>query len=252
MPTKPPVKAGATPASSSTDRLLKYALAIVCIALIGATYNAIETTKWFNARPEIRETELKSTRASDNVFRIFTDNGGGTGYLIQDWRFGIVLMTNKHICDSRPEQGLFLLDQDGVQYLSTVRRIAALTDLCLLETPHELLTKYGGLSLAQDAYRPNKNESLYVFGHPGLRKLTASHGPFVNESWIPGIYEGHIEAKTMKVGRADIVIYPGSSGSPVLNDRGEVIGTIFAFEGRNHIALYVPLREMVEFLSGGM
>lgn len=251
MPTKP-AKAGATPARSSTDKFLRYALALVSFALVGASWNAYNQFKWFNSKQEVVEQELKQTRAVENVFRIFAGRGGGTGYLIQDWRFGIVVMTNRHICDIRPDEGIFVLDQDGIQYLSKVRRIAKLTDLCLLEPPQELLAKFKGLSLAPDAYKPQSYESLFVYGHPGLRKLTSSSGPFINESWIPKISQDHIDADTMRVGRTDIVIYPGSSGSPVLNAKGEVIGTIFAFEGRNHIALYVPLREMIEFLSGGM
>lgn len=251
MPTKPAKGAATAPRSpfSVSDTFLKYALAATCLLLIGASAN---TYRYFNARSEIREQELKRSHAAANVFRIYAGRGGGTGYLIQDWRFGIVVLTNRHICDIRPEEGIFVLDQDGIQYLSKVRRIAKLTDLCLLEPPQELLAKFKGLTLAPDAFKPSSYETLFVYGHPGLRKLTSSSGPFVNESWIPKITEDHIDADTMRVGRADIVIYPGSSGSPVLNAKGEVIGTIFAYEGPSRIALYVPLREMIEFLSGGM
>jgi hypothetical protein len=247
MPTKP--AKGAATAPRSPKRFTVYGLIVVALLLMGSAYNV---NKYFNALPEVRESVMKQSHAATNVFRIYADGSGGTGYLIQDWRFGIVVMTNRHICDIGPEAGIFVLDQDGIQYLSKVRRIAKLTDLCLLEPPQELLAKYGGLSLAPDAYRPESYETLFVYGHPGLRKLTSSSGPFVNESWIPRIGQDHIDAETMKVGRADIVIYPGSSGSPVLNSKGEVVGTVFAYEGRNHIALYVPLREMIEFLSGGM
>lgn len=244
------VNGGAMPPAPSDNKWLKRALFVICILLIGATYNVQQ--KYFNALPEVREQVFKGKYAKENVFRIYSEmGGGGTGFLVQDWRFGIVVLTNRHICDIE-KAGIFVLDQDGIRYLTTVRRIAKLTDLCLLEPPQELLAKYGGLSLADDAFKPVKNEALYVYGHPGLRKLTSSSGPFVNESWIPRITEDHIDAATMRVGRADIVIYPGSSGSPVLNSEGKVVGTIFAFEGKNHIALYVPLREMVEFLSGGM
>jgi S1-C subfamily serine protease len=244
MPTKPAKGAATAPRSSTV-----YGLALVALLLMGSAWNF---SRYFNAPDEVREQTLKRTHAAENVFRIYAGRGGGTGYLIQDWRFGIVVLTNRHICDINPSEGIFVLDQDGVQYLSKVRRIAKLTDLCLLEPPQELLAKFGGLSLAPDAYRPSKYEWLFVYGHPGLRKLTSSSGPFVNESWIPRITEDHIDADTMRVGRSDIVIYPGSPGSPVLNRDGQVVGTIFAYEGVNHIALYVPLREMIEFLSGGM
>ncbi len=243
---------GAKPvAPSRLDNVLKFILALICIALVGASFKV--QSSWFNAQPEVREQQLKQTHAKENVFRITTTyGGGGTGYMLSDPRFGIVIMTNKHICDMDPQDEIFVLDQDGIQYLSKVRRKAKQTDLCLIETPQELLAKYGGLTLAQDAFTPKAYEILYVYGHPGLRKLTSSSGPFINESWVPRFTPDHIEAPTLKVARADIVIYPGSSGSPVLNAQGEVVGTIFGYEGREHIALYVPLREMIEFLSGGM
>lgn len=252
MPTKTVKGRNAPSSSTRTDKLLKIALAIVCLALVGATWNTYEQFKWFNAQPEVREQELKQTHAKENVFRITTNRGGGTGYMVKDARFGIVIVTNKHICDMDPEDGIFVLDQDGAQYLSKIRRKARLTDLCLIETPQELLSKYEGLTLAPDGTTPEKYETLYVYGHPGLRKLTGSSGPFVNESWVPRFSDDHIDAPTLRIGRADIVIYPGSSGSPVLNDRGDVVGTVFGYEGANHIALYIPLREMIEFLSGGM
>ncbi len=253
MPTTPPNGAATAPSSSSkTDRYLRYALIAVCFMLIGATKHAFDEVKWFNAQSAIREQSLKQTHAKQNVFRITTDRGGGTGYLIKDPRFGIVILTNKHICDMDPADEIFVLDQDDAVYYSKIRRKARLTDLCLIETPQELLTKYEGLSLAPDGTKLEYAETLYVYGHPGLRKLTGSSGPFVNESWVPRFSDDHIEAPTLRIGRSDIVIYPGSSGSPVLNKDGQVVGTVFGYEGQNHIALFVPLREMIEFLSGGM
>ncbi len=243
--------AGATPASSSSrlDMLLKVALAVTCFLLIGATWN---TFRYFNAQQEIVEQRL-NVEAKANVFRItVAGRGGGTGFLIKDPRFGILIMTNKHICDMDPEDKIFVLDQDDVQYLSTVRRKAKQTDLCIIEPPQELLAKFGGLSLAPNGTKPEYGAPLFVYGHPGLRKLTSSSGPFINEAWVPRFSDDHIEAPTLKVARADIVIYPGSSGSPVLNEDGLVVGTIFGYEGRKHIALYVPLNEMIEFLSGGL
>ena len=230
------------------------ALVAICTLLIASTVN---TYKIYNQNPAVIEDDLKSTKAQDNVFRIFivTDGGGvggGTGYLIKTEAQGVVVLTNKHICDGDPSEGIFILDQDGQQYMAKVRRKAKLTDLCLLETPDTFLNKYAGLTLAPPDTKLVTGQLLYVYGHPGLRKLTGSNGPFVNETWAPLFEEEHLDAKQLKIGRADIVIYPGSSGSPVLNEEGLVVGTIFAYEGRTNIALFIPLREIVEFLAGGM
>jgi S1-C subfamily serine protease len=206
--------------------------------------------------PAVVERELKETHARYNVFRIkVPGRGGGTGFLISDRAYGTVLLTNKHICDmddGNPDQ-VFVLDQNNRAYFSTVRRKATLTDLCIIEPPQEFLAKYGGLTLAEDGTVPAENEVLFVYGHPNLRPLTASSGAFVNHSWIPADWMSPVlDVKNLWVGRADIVIQPGNSGSPVLNESGEVVGIVFAHEGPSFIALFIPLEDIRKFLDGGM
>lgn len=248
----------ATRPNSSASYLKVAALLAVLLLLVGFSYQTYQLAAHTTA---ITEQDLEQS-ARENVFRIMVITpfgiSGGTGYLAKTKANGVVLLTNKHICDINPEDGIFILDQESTQYLSKVRRKAAQTDLCLLEPPAQFLAKYQGLSLASESggIQLNEGEVVYVYGHPGLRPLTGTSGPFLNESWIPTIEGGDLAVDTLKIGRADVVIYPGSSGSPVLNEDGLVVGTIFAYEGSRpggkSMALFIPLDVMIEFLNGGM
>jgi len=253
-PQSTPIGAGATPASSSF--WLKVALAAVCFFLIGATYNAFKLVVRdnVNSHPSVKRDNMLSTHAKDNVFRIVVEGeGGGTGFLVTHPIYGTIVLTNRHICDIDPTPGaIYVLDQDEKVYRSTVRRRADLTDLCIIEPPLEFLAKYGGLSLADRNWVPAQSEFLFVYGHPHLRKLTPVSGTFVNYSWVYADFIPNLTTKTLKVGRSDISIYPGNSGSPVLNYDGQVVGVVFAWEGQRMIALFIPLSSIYEFLEGGM
>lgn len=222
---------------------------LVCLLLIGFTVN---TYRLYSHADVIKEQDLLPT-AEDNVFRIIAQSeygvGGGTAYAINTAEYGTLVITNEHICDMDPVDGVFLLDQDTKVWPTKVRRKGRLTDLCILEPPEDFVKKHKGLRLARTSTALVTGQILYVYGHPGLRKLTASSGAFVNETWIPTFGE-YLESKVILVDRADIAIFPGSSGSPVLNEDGLVVGTVFAYEGPSNIALIIPLRSMVDFLRG--
>lgn len=209
--------------------------------------------------PPIRLDVMKKIMAEQNVFRVVAQTpfgfGGGTGYLINSPRYGVVVLTNKHICDMNPEGDIFLMDQDtGARYYTKTKRKGVRTDLCELETPAEFLNKYAGLTLAPATRAYQAGEMLYVYGHPALRKLTASRGPFLNQSYVPltKTEESYLEGNRLNVGRADVAIYPGSSGSPILDKDGLVVGTIFAYETDSHIGVFIPIAEMYEFLEGNL
>jgi S1-C subfamily serine protease len=259
MATKPPAKP-ATPVQRRLFTSLKATYAklpswqTATIATLSAFLIAFNVA--FTTDPAVRERELKETHAKANVFRIrIAGRGGGTGFLINDKAYGTVVLTNKHICDMDQDVPgtMFILDQNNRMYFSTVRRKATLTDLCIIEPPQEFLAKYGGLTLAEKGTEAQENETLFVYGHPNLRPLTASSGAFVNYSWIPADWmQPTLMIPALFVGRADIVIQPGNSGSPVLNSDGEVVGIVFAHEGEKFIALFIPLENIRSFLEGGM
>jgi V8-like Glu-specific endopeptidase len=54
----------------------------------------------------------------------------------------------------------------------------------------------------------------------------------------------HIYAAT-----SSIQIYPGNSGSPVMNSSGDVVGIIFAGDNRTNYGSYVPVFKIREFLE---
>lgn len=229
--------------------LLVVSLLVVCFLLIGFTVNTYRLSSHADA---IKEQDLLPT-AEANVFRIITQSefgvGGGTAYAISTEEYGVLVITNEHICAMDPVDGIFILDQEAKVWPTKVRRKGHLTDLCIIEPPEDFVKNHKGLKLASTSTELFDGQTLFVYGHPGLRKLTSSSGAFVNETWIPA-FGGYLDSKVILVDRADIAIFPGSSGSPVLNEDGEVVGTVFAYEGPSNIALIIPLRSMIDFLRG--
>jgi S1-C subfamily serine protease len=232
---------------------LKITVALLLVSVFVLVKNRAQTIS-----PSAIQDLIENQTASENVFRILAETesggiGGGTGYMVNTEEYGTVILTNKHICDMNPPNKLFVLDQDnGIRYLTVIKRKAKKTDLCLLETPQPLIAKHKGLTLAPKTRKLQFGEELYVYGHPSLRPLTGSHGKFINETYaaITETEREYVDADHIEIGRANIPIYPGSSGSPVLDEEGLVVGTIFAFETDSHIGLLIPIKEMHEFLEG--
>lgn len=252
----------------NTDNFLKTALGIVLLAMCASLYSAFHIMSQGKAEaqqdllaiyktPPVVQDRIEDRDAESNVFRVISETpygvGGGTGYLVHTEEYGTIFLTNKHICDMDPPSNIFVADQDdGTRYLTKIIRKAKKTDLCILETPPALAAKHHGLILAPPTRHLQYGEVLYVYGHPGLRKLTGSHGIFINETFaaITETERGYIDAEKIELGRVDVAIFPGSSGSPVLDQEGVVVGTIFAYEIDTHMGLLIPIKEMWQFLQG--
>jgi S1-C subfamily serine protease len=146
-------------------------------------------------------------------------------------------MTNNHVCklaiDKKLEVGGKLIK---------ILRISELHDICLLQPIKSL----PALRLANSLY---SFEPVYVIGHPrGLAK-TIRQGWFTSTEearfpWLENPFESSFH-------QLDIVAYPGNSGSPVLDFKGDVIGLLFGgFIGFHTETFIVPLEDLRFFLRG--
>jgi len=125
------------------------------------------------------------------------------------------LITNRHVVEDTSE--LQVTTYDGRTIAVTAASVAAVADLAIITTEESI---GAGAVLAQED--PIEGDAITVVGYPNGGQLTTVSGVVLGATGDPlGAALGTVLATTAPV-------EPGSSGSPVLNERGEVVGVIYA------------------------
>lgn len=161
------------------------------------------------------------------VVTINTDSGKGTGFAISEDGF---ILTNEHVIDDALT--ITVVFPDDSLYEAQVVEAYEEYDVALLkidglELPH--------LTLAENSTF-TKNEHVYFIGNPLAFSGIANEGKLL----------GYTNATDIKT---DIVmmnapVYRGNSGSPVINEAGQVIGVVFATGSREpygKVGLFIPI-----------
>lgn len=197
------------------------------------------------------EVQFDAAPYSKSIFMVMPwtpqrARGGGTGFLVSTPYYGMVVITNRHICDAS-KLGMFYLISQGRYYTARGIAVSNTDDLCMIQAPDELQEDFIPLNLSERQL--HFNELVRVVGHPHLRPLTVTYGHFLNISTEPldmmGVFTPDM---LVTIGKIDALIVPGNSGSPVLNLDGEVAGVVFAYDLRDSNSLFVPLKNLKTFI----
>lgn len=241
---------------------LGYLAVSLALGVVGTQY-VVDAPRRVEAR--VRSSIDKLVKFNDEYGRY----SGGTGFQVIAKSGRQYTMTNAHVCRIGESQGkLQAMDENGRYLNLSILEIASFADLCLL-APNLLQPS---LKVSDELDTP-LGASIFVAGHPKLMPLTITSGLTVSfEDIIIGV--GDIpEPECKKQGgrlvpsptifninatycvvdadavRTSAQIYPGNSGSPLLNSSGEVVGVMFAGSSEYIFSYAVRLRDVHRFLN---
>ena len=156
-------------------------------------------------------------------------------------------MTNKHVCDMRDNiktttdirNAIGLYIRVGL-YNRKIINIDEKHDLCLLEG----LPWQDSFSLASSY---DIGEPIYLVGYPRGLPITIREGHIIAR--FHDFFPWLVTKKRVPYIMVSAINYPGSSGSPVVNRYGNVVGVLFAGQIDIHTDGYaVPLDSINDFL----
>jgi len=189
---------------------------------------------------------------------------GGTGFGVE-YEGSKYIMTNAHVCgiNNYTKTGIYVTI-DNRKVRAKIKEVYKDHDLCIM---HHI----EGVSTLSIGEAPSKGEMLHIVGYPSLQPKTLTSGEFVGYGTIQVLIEQAISTRDFKeCRRGDIVeqtwmgaacirkfyasyttipILGGSSGSPVINDYGNVVGVAFAGSPMlGNWAKVVPVEFIKKFL----
>lgn len=181
----------------------------------------------------LRESAYLSTdplveSLKESVVSISSVDSQGTGFNIDVQG---LIVTNNHVVEGK--KVLTIRFPDGSTYMSKSWRTLPAVDLAVIEIQGQNLPY---LDLA--AQRLEKGDKVIFIGNPLGFDWTVGEGAVLQEEIL-------LEGWSTPVILLQGTIYPGSSGSPVFNTKGEVAAVIFAtLEGRENTGLAVPISDL--------
>jgi S1-C subfamily serine protease len=215
-------------------------------------------------------TNLRKTRTTDQELAEttakitnFAGNSGGTGVVLESGPTASYVLTNAHVCGVVKYGGL--VTTDAKQASVTSYKLSEIHDLCLITTNVDL-----GINTEVATDAPSVYSAAIVSGHPALLPTIITRGMFSGKEIID-IFTGMRECteqdhenglgmicaflggfpviRTYQSQVISATIQPGSSGSAVFNEKGQISGLVFAGSGALSYGHIVPLEYVNNFLD---
>jgi S1-C subfamily serine protease len=154
----------------------------------------------------------------DYTVRISNGSSAGSGFVVSEDGF---VVTNAHVVSFARAGTVQVMFSDGTKYSGTIHGSDSISDLALIKINGAGNSSFRVANLGTSStLRPG--EPITAVGAPHHLQNTISQGtvcaPLRHEYEIdlPTRYEAYIQT--------DVSTNPGSSGGPLLNQQGEVIG----------------------------
>jgi S1-C subfamily serine protease len=166
----------------------------------------------------------------------------GSGFVIGNNYHDTFIVTNKHVCTDQETHKLikwYFIEwsrYNHVPEFAYLVKVDPKHDLCLLRLPGV------GYPKAKIAIMPGQlGQKVYTYGNPHGRKGYLSKGN-IADLRVPFLGElaGEVTAK----------VFGGMSGSPLFNEKGQVVGVVNgADKGKPFHGYYVQLQYLQNFLE---
>jgi S1-C subfamily serine protease len=176
----------------------------------------------------------KIADAVGSVVTIMNDIGSGSGVLVSSDGY---ILTDAHVVGEDKQARVRW--SDGIETLGQVVRVAKNRDVAIIKTdPRDRAP----LAIKRGPVTPGQR--VYAIGSPTGQRFegTVSSGVISADRVIDGL----------RYIQSDTVVSHGSSGGPLLNERGEVIGLTdlgVQNDGPAGLNLFTPIGDAMDFLS---
>lgn len=156
----------------------------------------------------------------------------GTGFAVD----AFTLVTNRHVIDD--SSTIEVSTHDGRIIDSRATSTTTIADIAIITTEQSM----GGAFAVRANEDPQEGDVITVVGYPQGGRLTTVSGVVLGPTRDPiGAAVGTILATTANV-------EPGSSGSPVLNENGQLVGVVYAKNDANQ-SFIVPVSTLNTLLA---
>lgn len=246
--------------SSVSETVLTALLIMTFVFGVFLLYRAYDGYSKRGIQKPVTNTEL-----SDTSVKVVRSDGrsGGSGVILRSNTYSSQILTNKHVCRIIENGGLVITEHSTHAVVSFTE--STYHDLCLVTVAADL-----GVNTTIAKKAPEPYSLASVSGHPGLMPNVVTRGHFSGKQIIE-ILTGFRPCEDKDLESDDVLlcfflggipqitryeaqvvsatIQPGSSGSAVFNDRGEIAGIAFAGSGPISTAYVVPYEFVAHFLD---
>jgi S1-C subfamily serine protease len=183
----------------------------------------------------ISKTRPSLAQASNSVALIFSNDGSGSGFLVSDDGY---LITNHHVVGA--SKYVKLKWPDGTETLGEVIRSDPRRDVALVKTDRGARP---ALALRHTQAQPS--EAVFAIGTP------------LDDRYQNTLSKGIVSALRIEGGlsyiQSDVMVNHGSSGGPLLDEKGNVIGLTVSGRQDNGVPVglnfFIPIDDALKALS---